>query len=61
MDYQANFLQSLAGGFDFGQKVKAQQDDNALRQLASQSYGLPQEDRRNHLAKLAGLSPDFAT
>ncbi len=59
-DYQRNFLASLQGGFDFGQQIKAQRDQNALNQLAGQAYSAPQDQQQPLLAQMAAISPAAA-
>lgn len=59
-DYQRNFLDALAGGYQFGQQIKERREENKLKGLASLAYGTPKENRRNVLAEMAGVSPQFA-
>lgn len=59
-DYQRNFLASLQGGFDFGQQIKAQRDQNALNQLAGQAYSASQDQQQPLLAQMAAISPAAA-
>lgn len=60
MDYQQNFLSSLAGGLQFGQDLKRQRDQTQLKGLASLAYGTPPEQRQSRLAEMAKLDPGFA-
>lgn len=60
MDYQQNFLASLAGGLQFGQDLKRQRDQTQLKGLASLAYGAPREQRQSQLAEMAKISPEFA-
>lgn len=60
MDYQQNFLASLAGGLQFGQDLKRQRDQTQLKGLASLAYGAPREQRQGQLAEMAKLDPGFA-
>lgn len=60
MDYQRNFMDSLAGGLQFGQQVKQQRDQNQLRGLASLAQGAPVEQRQSLLSQMAGINPEYA-
>ena len=60
MDYQQNFLASLAGGLQFGQDLKRQRDQTQLKGLAALAYGAPREQRQGQLAEMAKISPEFA-
>lgn len=60
MDYQQNFLASLAGGLQFGQDLKRQRDQTQLKGLAALAYGAPREQRQGQLAEMAKLDPGFA-
>ncbi|WP_293705561.1 hypothetical protein [Stenotrophomonas sp. UBA7606] len=59
-DYQQNFLASLHGGMDFGQRIKQQRDQSQLNQLAAQSYSTPPEQRDSLLAQMAGVDAGSA-
>jgi hypothetical protein len=60
MDYQQNFLNALQGGFQFGQQIKQQRDQTALNRLTGQAYTAPREQRADHLAQVATISPQAA-
>ncbi len=59
-DYQQNFLASLHGGMDFGQRIKQQRDQSQLNQLAAQSYSTPPDQRDSLLAQMAGVDAGSA-
>lgn len=59
-DYQQNFLASLNGGMDFGQRIKQQRDQGQLNQLASLAYSAPREQRGAIGSQIAGLNPEAA-
>lgn len=54
-DFQQNFMNSLAGGFQFGQQVRGVQDRNKINQLASLAYQAPQEQRQEILGQAAAV------
>lgn len=54
-DFQQNFLASLHGGMDFGQRIKQQRDQSQLNQLASQAYSTPPEQRDSILSQTAAV------
>ncbi len=59
-DYQQNFLASLHGGMDFGQRIKQQRDQSQLNQLAAQSYSTSPDQRDSLLAQMAGVDAGSA-
>lgn len=59
-DYQSNFLNALQGGYNFGQQIKQQRDENQLKGLAALAYGTPKDQRQPVLQQMAGISPQFA-
>ncbi|MDX5517963.1 hypothetical protein [Stenotrophomonas sp. RG-453] len=59
-DFQEKFMNSLAGGFQFGQQIKAQRDTNQLNQLASLAYQAPQEQRQEILGQAAAVDAGSA-
>ncbi len=59
-DYQRNFMDALTGGFQFGQQIKQQRDENQLKGLAALAYGTPKDQRQPVLQQMAGISPKFA-
>jgi len=59
-DYQQNFLASLHGGMDFGQRIKQQRDQSQLNQLASLAYSAPQDQRASIGGQMAALNPEAA-
>lgn len=59
-DFQEKFMNSLAGGFQFGQQIKAQRDTNQLNQLASLAYQSPQEQRQEILGQAAAVDAGSA-
>lgn len=59
-DFQQNFLASLHGGMDFGQRIKQQRDQSQLNQLASQAYGAAPEQRDSLLSQMAGVDAGSA-
>jgi hypothetical protein len=59
-DFQEKFMNSLAGGFQFGQQIKAQRDTNQLNQLASLAYRAPQEQRQEILGQAAAVDAGSA-
>lgn len=59
-DFQQNFLASLHGGMDFGQRIKQQRDQNQLNQLASQAYGAAPEQRDSILSQTAAVDAGAA-
>lgn len=59
-DYQRNFMDALTGGFQFGQQIKQQRDENQLKGLAALAYGTPKDQRQPVLQQMAGISPQFA-
>ena len=59
-DYQQNFLASLHGGMDFGQRMKGIGDQSKLNQLAAQSYSTPPDQRDSLLAQMAGVDAGSA-
>lgn len=52
-DFQQNAFNAINQGFNFGQQVKAVQDQKRINQLASQGYGAPQQDRQGLLGQIA--------
>lgn len=52
-DFQQNAFNAINQGFNFGQQVKAVQDQKKINQLASQGYGAPQQDRQGLLGQMA--------
>ena len=54
-DFQQNFMNSLAGGFQFGQQVRGVQDRNKLNQLASLAYQAPADQRQEILGQAAAV------
>lgn len=52
-DFQQNAFNAINQGFNFGQQVKAVQDQKRINQLASQGYGAPQQDRQGILGQIA--------
>lgn len=54
-DFQRDFMNSLAGGFQFGQQVRGVQDRNKINQLASLAYQAPQEQRQEILGQAAAV------
>lgn len=52
-DFQQNAFNAINHGFNFGQQVKAVQDQKRINQLASQGYGAPQQDRQGILGQIA--------
>ena len=59
-DFQQNFLASLHGGTDFGQRMKGIGDQSKLNQLAAQSYSTPPDQRDSLLAQMAGVDAGAA-
>jgi len=54
-DFQQNFMNSLAGGFQFGQQVRGVQDRNKINQLASLAYQAPADQRQEILGQAAAV------
>jgi hypothetical protein len=54
-NYQQNFLSSLAGGYQFGQQIKKQRDNNQLNQLAQTAYAAPPEQQQALIGQAMGI------
>ena len=54
-NYQQNFLSSLAGGYQFGQQIKKQRDNNQLNQLAQTAYAAPPEQQQSLIGQAMGI------
>lgn len=54
-NYQQNFLSSLAGGYQFGQQIKKQRDNNQLNQLAQTAYSAPPEQQQALIGQAMGI------
>lgn len=54
-NFQQNFLSSLAGGYQFGQQIKKQRDNNQLNQLAQTAYSAPPEQQQALIGQAMGI------
>lgn len=60
MNFQQNFMNSLTGGLQFGQQLKAQRDTTQINRLAGQAYNADPEQRESLLAQMQQVNPTMA-
>ena len=53
-------MNSLTGGLQFGQQLKAQRDTTQINQLAGQAYSAEPEQRESLLAQMQQVNPTMA-
>ncbi|KRG60811.1 hypothetical protein ABB25_01070 [Stenotrophomonas koreensis] len=53
-------MNSLTGGLQFGQQLKAQRDTTQINRLAGQAYGAEPEQRESLLAQMQQVNPTMA-
>lgn len=59
-DFQQNFLNSVQGGLQIGQQIRAVQDRNKINALASQGYSTAPNDRQALLGQIANVDAGAA-
>lgn len=60
MNFQQNFLSSLAGGLQIGQQIKQQRDTSQINRLAGLAYGADPGQRESLIGQMHQINPQMA-